>query len=390
MDEWRYQIFFNGSEACFLGIGKNVSVFLNIFKRMKFCCAFTIFLFVSLGFVQAQKAAPDKVAIGYLTAFKSSAYNVDKIPFQNLTHIIQSFLCPVAPDNPTLRYNGSDSAFLRMNLAEKTFFGWAKELIQAAHRQKVKVILGISGKGGVHATDLKAIFANEGLQKTFISNLLAVCNEYGYDGIDLDYEYPEAKQDGDNITKFVADLYAAVNQQAGLRRKGFTITLAVPKFDNYGQWFDFATLSKYCNWFNVMTYAYEASFTKLAGHNCPLYTEPAAEAAGKPGSVHRTMWEYFHVQRGVPLDKLVVGLGFYGWVHNDYTKLYGSKNSSVGITYADVEKSYLDQPGWTFYWSDIAKVPYLVNHSLNKMVTYDDAKSIGIKCDYAWEKGSGA
>ncbi|MVN20480.1 glycoside hydrolase family 18 protein [Mucilaginibacter arboris] len=348
-------------------------------------CFFPL-LFFSL-FSRAQ-VTENKVVAGYLTISKQHPFDWDNLEYKNLTHIILSFMEPVSATDPALRYHGPEDVFAKYDLKEKTFFGFASRLIAEAHKNKVKVILGLCGGNDLHASDLKGLFADDKLRSSFIQNVLATCVKYHFDGVDLDYEYPGSKQEGEGITKFTRELRDAVDKSNKLDHgRPFTITLACPKLDALGQWYDFAALTHYCDWFNIMTYGYEASFTKFAGFNCPLYPAPEAIAAGRNISVDQSMYEYFHLQRKVPLDKLVVGLGFYGWLHQDYTRLYGAKSASISLSYADIVQNYLNAPGWVYNWSDASKVPYLTNEKNKEMITYDDAISIGIKCNYAIEKG---
>lgn len=326
------------------------------------------------------------LVIGYLPI--SRTLNYDNIDFRNLTHVIQSFMCPISGENPSLRYNGDETVFLKYeDLQEKSFLGFGSKLVTKAHAQDVKVILGLCGGHDLHAKDLMAIFANDELRKQFIANVTETCEKRGYDGIDLDYEYPESADEGLGILKFVSELRTSFDANTTLAKRGMTITLACPKFDNYGKWFDFKSLSKYCDWFNIMTYAYEASFTKLAGHNCPLYPDQAAIDAGRGGSVSGSMYDYFVKERGISPEKLVMGLGFYGWLHQGYTSVYAPKSKSSSISYTTVFNKYLNHPDWTKNWSEVSKVPYLLNDKTKEMITYDDEKSIKLKCAYAKEKG---
>ncbi|MEO9144822.1 MAG: glycoside hydrolase family 18 protein [Ginsengibacter sp.] len=329
-----------------------------------------------------------KVVVGYLTISRQHSFDWNDIEYKNLTHIVLAFMEPFSSTDPSLRYHNRVDDFDKYDLKEKTFTGFASKLIMEAHNNKVGVILGLSGGFDLHASDLKGLFADDSLRAAFVKNILALCNKYNFDGVDLDYEYPSSAGEGDNITKFARDLYSAVQSDNRLNRsRPFTITLAVPKLDGIGRFFDFETLAGYCDWFNVMTYGYNAGWTKYAGFNGPLYPHPSAIAAGDDESVSKSMYDYFHLQRKVPLHKLVIGLGFYGWINRGYTELYGTKSGSVSLSYASIAERYLNDTDWIYNWSDASKVPYLTNKRTKEMLTYDNEKSIGIKCDYAIEKG---
>src|SRR5699024_9177176 len=110
------------------------------------------------------------------------------IEYSNVTHIVYAFLRPASATNPTLTY-GNDAyekaAFSRYpNLSDKTFLGYGDKLIAKAHASEVKILIGITGKSGQHAQDLASIFSERNLRKQFIDNLVRLCEEHGYDGVD--------------------------------------------------------------------------------------------------------------------------------------------------------------------------------------------------------------
>ncbi|GJM71113.1 hypothetical protein HMSSN036_33290 [Paenibacillus macerans] len=50
--------------------------------------------------------------------------------------------------------------------------------------------------------------------------------------------------------------------------------------------------------------------------------------------------------------------------------------------YSDLENNYINKNGYTRYWNDIAKVPYLFNPSSGTFISYDDQQSIGYKSGF--------
>ena len=58
-------------------------------------------------------------------------------------------------------------------------------------------------------------------------------------------------------------------------------------------------------------------------------------------------------------------------------------NSGPG--YGELLASYINQNGWTRYWDDEARAPFLFNGS--ELISYDDSESIAHKCAYIKDKG---
>lgn len=69
------------------------------------------------------------------------------------------------------------------------------------------------------------------------------------------------------------------------------------------------------------------------------------------------------------------------------TRLYGPSTGGTELVYSSITPRL--KSGWTRYWDEVSKVPYLLNSTNTKFVTYDDSLSLSIKCQYAKQNGLG-
>ncbi|CAN9442964.1 unnamed protein product [Alternaria alternata] len=117
---------------------------------------------------------------------------------------------------------------------------------------------------GPTATVFSDIARSEENQKKFIKSLIAFLNKYDMDGVDLDWEYPEAPdrsgrpEDFKNFPKFMENLSKELQQTAG--RGGLSITL--PASFWYLQHFDLVKLKKSVDFFNIMSYDLHGTWDK--------------------------------------------------------------------------------------------------------------------------------
>ena len=191
----------------------------------------------------------------------------------------------------------------------------------------------------------------------------------------MDWEFPQNTVQRTNLTTLIKEVRQAFDQT----HPEWLLTM-VAVISNYsGQWHDYATLARYVDWFNLMAYDCHGSWTNHAGHNAPLYAPPT----DFDGSAHQGV-QYLRNQRGVPPDKIHLGLPFYGKEFNA-SRLYGPSTGTTDLEFSSIAPRL--NAGWDYFWDENAKAPYLLNTARTKFVTFDDSLSLSIKCDYVKQNG---
>ena len=127
---------------------------------------------------------------------------------------------------------------------------------------------------------------------------------------------------------------------------------------------------------------YDFSGKESVGHHTNLY--PSADFE-KENSADKAVKTY--IKAGVPAEKLVIGLAFYGrsWILSGNEKpvmqhKVVSTTRGGGFTY--LKDSLIDQKGFKAYRDRKAKAPYLFNDSTKQFISYDDERSVKNKCRY--------
>ena len=221
--------------------------------------------------------------------------------------------------------------------------------------------------------------SNEDSRQNFISNLLDLFDNYGYDGIDLDWEYPTTATETNNLTLLVQELRDAFNDV----NSELMITMAIGSSNWSGQHFEYEIMNENLDWFSMMGYDFHGSWSSHAGHNAPLYQSPPGDA---DGAVH-TGINYLLNTRNIPVEKLNLGVPFYGKKFNA-SAINGSYSGAVTDIWYD-EAAGMVATGQEYYWDGDAHCPYLLNASHNQLVTFDDPASIQAKAEYVKQRGLG-
>jgi chitinase len=310
----------------------------------------------------AQGSASSKRLLGYYPEWAKTGtppYTAKQIPYHKVTHIAHAFVLLTAKADGTFH--------VPSGMIEPA-------LISKAHAAGVKVLISIGGGDGIQGPRFNRMAAVEAYRQAFVANVLAFLTKYGYDGVDIDWEVPNAK-DRKNCTTLMTELRAELPSP-------WLISMATPSDPRqWGVGFDIPALAPLLDFMNVMTYDFHGPWTDHSGHNSPLILNPADP--GLEGSL-KTSMDLYQNQYRVPVDKLNIGTAFYGYEFDGVGALWEHCTSctTTSQNYGNYIKQRINQQGWTTYYDDVAKAPYLLDPSLPGFITYDDVASSERKTRY--------
>jgi chitinase len=242
---------------------------------------------------------------------------------------------------------------------------------------------------------LRSRFA-DGCIQTFVA-------EQGFDGIDIDWEFPvhggvnkSRPEDRADATALVREFRRQLDALGRKNGRHYLLTVATPA----GTWqqggaysvsdsYDLAALAPAVDWLNVMTYDMNNVFSPVAGFNAPLAADPhdPAPAPQRAGDNLTSAVRYYE-SHGVPPAKIMLGVAFYGrgftGVSPGNDGLYSKyKDGFPETPWKTVAAQFLSSPDWVRHWSATAQAPWLYNASRHIFFTYDDPQSLAIKADFA-------
>lgn len=222
---------------------------------------------------------------------------------------------------------------------------------------RLKVLLSIGGWGAGRFSEMAG---DEENRLNFAKDCKRIIDKFNLDGIDLDWEYPTSDAGGliscspddtKNFTLLVKDIREEIGEEK-------LLTFASISDAKY---YDYKDLMPYIDFINIMTY----DMNLPPQHQSALYKCKISGHLSVDESVKA------HLSQGVPANKLLLGVPFYG---------RGGKKLTTFVDYKKILEMLNN--GYTEYWDSIGCVPYLRDAEGDIVCAYDSPKSIGIKCQY--------
>lgn len=186
------------------------------------------------------------------------------------------------------------------------------EKVVALKSKGVKVLLGLGGWDDSASDKYSRMVNSASARRKFIIHALDFIDQYEFDGLDLDWEYPKCWQvncekgpssDKQGFANLVREL------RASFKSRGLLLSAAVSASKRViDAGYDVATLSRNLDWISLMTYDYHGQWDKKTGHVAPMY----ASDYNDDSTLNTNFTVHYWIQKGASPEKLILGVPFYG------------------------------------------------------------------------------
>ena len=248
--------------------------------------------------------------IGYMPSWSG---DVNTVQYSKLTHINYAFLLPTASGGLQALDNASK----------------LQSLVSLAHANGVKVMISVGGWNNGDDSGFESLAGNSSYRSAFVTNMMNFVAQYNLDGVDIDWEYPDAGTSANNYVSLMTALATSLHAQGKL------LTAAVVGTGGDGV---LSSVFSQVDFLNLMAYDYN-------NYDHSTYTYASQSISYWKG-------------KGLPASKCVLGVPFYG------------------------------RPSWESYAALIARgaSPYADTYD---GVGYNGITTMKSKVDLAYDQGSG-
>ncbi|WP_423597318.1 glycoside hydrolase family 18 protein [Roseateles sp. MS654] len=337
---------------------------------------------------------------------------LDRVPPQNLTHVLYAFLRLCGPgqlEKDAAKCVGRKDFEIGTGPVDERFNAAFERYKQRAPH--LKIVASVGGWGG--SDPIFHLAGDPAKRAVFAASAQRFLREHAaFDGIDIDWEHPGnngapngvqlgSPQDGEHYAALMTDLRRSLDALTAETGRPYLLTTAVNPMESIVGKINFKDASKPLDLVFMMSYDFYGMWSPVAGHHTALRgSSPQAD-----DSLERAVRNL--EAAGVPRSKLVAGVAMYGrgFTGVSETKAGTAKTGAYpgaegAQGYREIAGRLLDakgkgRQGYEARWDAVTQSWSLFNPALKLWMGYDDPRAVlakgrfvrdhGLAGVFAWE-----
>ena len=260
-------------------------------------------------------------------------------------------------------------------------------LLKKATR-KLKTLLSIGGWS--YSSNFALMAATAAGRAKFVSSVVQLVQDLGFDGVDIDWEYPADVPQAKDLVSLLQALREALDFYSLQNNLNYHFLLSVASSCGPASYIvmHLKDMNQYVDQWNLMAYDYSGSFSKFSGHQSNLYASDSTPNA-TPFSTDKAIKDY--IAAGVTASKIQLGIPLYGRSFEN--------TAGLGKSFSDVGKGQWEKGVWDYKVlpkanakitiDEEAWAAYSYETTSQELITYDTVDTVKQKAAYIAQNGLG-
>lgn len=242
--------------------------------------------------------------------------------------------------------------------------------------------------GATYSTNFASPVSTDSGRALFASSAISLVQNFGFDGLDINWEYPQDDSQAGNLTSLLRGVKEGLEQYGGSldTKYHFELTFASPAGPTNYNNLQLSEMDQYLDFWNLMAYDYTGPWSEVTGHQANIF--PAGNDSTPFNT--RTAVEYF-VSEGIAADKIVLGMPVYG---RSFTQTMGLGQIFGGTGQGTWEKGIYDfkslpLDGAEEIYDEAVEASYSWDIGKQEVISYDNIAVAQQKASWIQEIGLG-